>query len=84
MPLRFVVWLTLSAHSARVTARTLIKEPGTWRCLICKFAVPLDDAVCPTERGTCVCVACYHRETESDKPMGKALRKALQQTVDSL
>jgi hypothetical protein len=44
-------------------------------CLICRFDVPLDDAVVLTARGRCICLLCYGRETGSGRPMPKALRR---------
>jgi hypothetical protein len=48
-----------------------------WTCIICRFATELDDAVVTTERGTCVCLRCFNRETGGDRPMPKALRREI-------
>jgi hypothetical protein len=48
-----------------------------WTCIICRFATVLDDAVVATERGTCVCLRCFNRETDGARPMPKALRRQL-------
>jgi len=52
-------------------------------CVICKFTVPLDDAIAPTARGTAICVGCYNREVADLKPMTKTLRKDLMETVNN-
>jgi hypothetical protein len=44
-------------------------------CMICRFDVPLDDAVFVTAGGRCVCLLCYGRETGSHLPLPKALRR---------
>jgi len=43
-------------------------------CVICRFDVPLDDGVAPTENGLCVCLRCFARETGSERAMEPALR----------
>jgi hypothetical protein len=47
-------------------------------CVICRFAVELDDAVVPTPTGTCVCMRCFVRETESAKPMDRDLKLTIE------
>lgn len=52
-----------------------------YRCLICRFIVELDDAIAPTRRGTCICVRCYARETNTEHPLPPALRRELEETL---
>jgi hypothetical protein len=47
-------------------------------CVICRFAVELDDAVVPTSNGTCICMRCFVRETESEKPMDRAFKESIE------
>ncbi len=52
--------------------------PGImYTCIICHFAAPLDDSVVSGRNGRCICLRCYLRETESDRPMTKELRRDL-------
>jgi len=46
-----------------------------YTCAICHFATELDDVVALTTPGHCICLRCYHRETESTLPMPKELRR---------
>ena len=46
-------------------------------CVICRFEVPVDDAVVPTAAGRCICLGCFARETESKRPMPPGLRRQL-------
>jgi hypothetical protein len=48
-----------------------------YQCVICKFEVQLDDAVAPTAGGHCVCLRCFVRETESERPMDKGYRQSI-------
>ena len=48
-----------------------------FRCIICHFDVELDDVIVMPIGGRCICVACYRRETESELPMPKALRREI-------
>jgi hypothetical protein len=47
-------------------------------CVICRFAVELDDAVVPTSNGTCICVRCFARESESEKPVDRTLKASIE------
>jgi hypothetical protein len=54
-------------------------------CVICRFAVELDDAVVPTSSGTCVCIRCFVRQTENDiKPMDKDLKLSIEALLADL
>jgi hypothetical protein len=46
-------------------------------CSICRFATALDDVQVRGVGGFCVCLRCYARETNTDRPMPRALRRAL-------
>ncbi len=45
------------------------------RCRICRFETELDDIVLRFAGGACLCLRCYSRETDSARPMPKALRR---------
>ena len=46
-------------------------------CVICRSNVELDDAVVPTGAGRCMCLRCFTRETDTIRPMPRALRREL-------
>ena len=47
-------------------------------CTICRFAQELDDvAVAHADGLACICLNCYARETDTARPMPKALRREL-------
>ncbi len=46
-------------------------------CTICRFATELDDVVLTGGAGRCVCLRCFARETDAERPMPKALRREL-------
>ena len=48
-----------------------------YRCRICHFETELDDVVVATAHGTCLCLRCYGRETDSARPMPTALQRSL-------
>jgi hypothetical protein len=52
-----------------------------YRCLICRFEVQLDDAIAATRRGTCICLRCYARETNSEHPLPLSLRREVEQAL---
>jgi hypothetical protein len=52
-----------------------------YRCLICHFTVVLDDAIAVTRRGACICVRCFARETESERPLPRALRQEVERAL---
>jgi hypothetical protein len=53
-------------------------------CTICHFDTELDDIVVTTGAGRCVCLRCYGRETESDRPMPKALRREVVAALETM
>ncbi len=48
-----------------------------YRCNICHFAVELDDVQIRGMHENCVCLRCYARIVDSEKPMPKELRQEL-------
>ena len=44
-------------------------------CTICHFETELDDVVVANATGLCICLRCFARETGSEHPMPKALRR---------
>jgi hypothetical protein len=46
-------------------------------CTLCHFEAPLDDVAVACGAGRGICLRCYARETDTTKPMPKALRQAL-------
>ena len=53
-------------------------------CTICRYETELDDVVLGGRTGRCVCLRCYGRETESGRPMPKALRRELSAVLATL
>ena len=52
--------------------------------MICHFEVILDDVMIKGTHGRVVCIRCYRRETESEEPMSKELRRELSATLKAL
>jgi hypothetical protein len=46
-------------------------------CTICKYETEIDDVALGGPSGRCVCLRCFTRETDSTRPMPKALRREL-------
>ena len=46
-------------------------------CTICRFETELDDVVLTLAGEHCVCLRCFTRETGSERPMPKTLRRDL-------
>ncbi len=55
-----------------------------YTCAICHFATELDDVVALTTTGHCICLRCFHRETESTLQMPKTLRRQVIATLEAL
>ena len=53
-------------------------------CVICRFDVPLDDAVVAMTGGRCICLLCYGRETGSHLPLPRALRREVSALLGAL
>ena len=53
-------------------------------CTICRFAMELDDVAVETGSGRGICLRCFGRETETARPMPKALRRELVATLAAL
>jgi hypothetical protein len=54
------------------------------RCILCAFDTEFDDAVVQSSNGRCICLRCYTRETRSQKPMTKQLRRDLVATLATI
>ncbi len=52
-------------------------------CIICRFAVPEDDAIVPAAGGRCVCLSCFGRETGTARPMPPGLRREIEGIVEA-
>ncbi len=48
-----------------------------YRCNICRFVVELDDVEIRGIHDNCVCLRCYARIVQHEKPMSKELRREL-------
>ena len=59
-------------------------EVTVYLCMICHFEVILDDVMIKGTHGRVVCIRCYRRETESEEPMSKELRRELSATLKAL
>jgi hypothetical protein len=56
-----------------------------FRCIICRFALPLDDVALPLDAGgRCVCLGCYGRQTDTALSMPEALRQHLIRALEQL
>lgn len=44
-------------------------------CIICHFETELDDVVVSSTTGRCICLRCFARETGTERPMPKTLRR---------
>ncbi|HLZ72090.1 MAG TPA: hypothetical protein VKV26_19465 [Dehalococcoidia bacterium] len=53
-------------------------------CVICHFAVPLDDTVISGRTGRCICLRCYVRETGSEQTMPAWLTRDLRTTLSAI
>ena len=52
-------------------------------CHLCRFELELDDVSLQHERGGCICLRCYARETGTTRPLPKALRRVLVGVVEA-
>jgi acyl-CoA thioesterase FadM len=50
-------------------------------CILCHFATELDDVALTLAVVGTICMRCFDRETESQRPMPKALRRQLEATL---
>jgi len=53
-------------------------------CVICRFAVPLDDAAIGGKTGRCICLRCYVRETGSEQSMPAWLSADVREALNAL
>ena len=51
------------------------------RCQICHFATELDDVALTLRVSGIICLRCFDRETASQRPMPKPLRRQLEATL---
>jgi hypothetical protein len=50
-------------------------------CAICHFEVEADDVAVEGRR--VICLGCYQRETHTEKPMSKGLRRDIEEALGS-
>ncbi len=50
---------------------------GTIRCRICRSDTELDDMAVPGGPDRCICLRCCGRATGTERPMPRALQRAL-------
>lgn len=56
-----------------------------FRCVVCHFEVQFDDVKIHATRGpNCVCVRCFHRETNSEKTLDKRSREEWERFVNAI
>jgi hypothetical protein len=55
-----------------------------FRCAVCRFLVELDDVVVRNRCGLCICLRCYLRLVEKEKPMPAWLRGALVEVLAAI
>lgn len=53
-------------------------------CVVCHSPAEADDVALQHGDGRGVCIRCYHRHTDSTKPMPKELRRELQSILASV
>jgi hypothetical protein len=51
-------------------------------CIICHFEAELDDVAATATSGRCVCLRCYARVTDTERPMPKTLRRAVRMMLE--
>lgn len=54
------------------------EETSTLTCVICRYAIELDDVVLAGGVRGCICLRCFARETGTERPMPKPLRRDLE------
>ncbi len=54
-----------------------------YHCILCGFDAPRDDALVCSVSGRCICLRCWTRETGTMLVMSKALRCAVEATVNA-
>lgn len=59
-------------------------EAGVYVCIICRFAMELDDLIVKAIGARGVCLRCYERETATEKPMPADLRREVRQAVNEV
>jgi hypothetical protein len=48
-----------------------------YTCILCRFAVLLDDTLVTTAKGGCICLRCYLRNVEDQKAVPEDLYRAV-------
>jgi len=51
------------------------------QCRLCKFDVERDDEVIHFPSGHCLCLRCFHREVDDEKPMPLEVRRSTEAAV---
>jgi hypothetical protein len=52
-----------------------------YTCVMCRYAIELDDIALRRGEVICICLGCYGRETRTTLPMPHGLRRALVATL---
>ena len=73
----------VAGTSIRTSATPVVRERIMPRCILCNFDTEVDDAVV-SSRGRCICLRCYSRETDTQKPMTNALRREVAATLAAI
>jgi hypothetical protein len=60
------------------------QEGSMFSCIMCHFAMELDDVAVDVGNGRGVCLRCYARETSTQLPMPSTLRRAVHAMLDGL
>lgn len=53
-------------------------------CIICRFETEIDDIAVEGTAGHVICIRCYARETQTERPMPKALRYAITTALNEI
>lgn len=53
-----------------------------WTCRLCRFEVSLDDVALKFTSGMVICVTCFARETQTEKPMPPAVKRDAVRAVE--
>jgi hypothetical protein len=53
-------------------------------CVLCRFEVEADDVALGGPQGRCICLRCYLRESETEQPISKALRREVESCLSEI
>lgn len=53
-------------------------------CRLCRFDIELDDVRLNFTSGMVICLKCFTRETQTDKPMPVEVRRSTEQTINAI